>query len=78
MSVFDHLANSLLSAVMRAESAYTASELKEIAVLGEACRASAERFADMPDDDLDGFLELRTNANAYLQALQQILLKPKR
>ena len=78
MSVFDHLANSLLSAVMRAESACTAQELEQVANLREACRASAERFSDLPDDDLDGFLELRTNANAYLQALQQILLKPKK
>jgi hypothetical protein len=76
--VFEPLANSLLSAVMRAESACTASELEQVANLREACRASAERFSDLPDDDLDGFLELRTNANAYLQALQQILLKPKK
>ena len=76
--MFDHLANSLLSAVMRAESACTAQELEQVANLREACRASAERFAELPDDDLDGFLELRTNANAYLKALQQILLKPKK
>ena len=63
---------------MRAESACTAQELEQVANLREACRASAERFADLPDDDLDVFLELRTNANEYLQALQQILLKPKK
>ena len=63
---------------MRAESACTASELEQVANLREAWRASAERFSDLPDDDLDGFLELRANANAYLQALQQILLKPKK
>ena len=54
--MFDHLANSLLSAVMRAESACTAQELEQVANLREACRASAERFSDLPDDDLDGFL----------------------
>ena len=75
--MFDHLANSLLSAVMRAESACTASELEQVAVLGEACRASAERFADLPQDDLAGFEALRVCANEYLQALQTILRKPK-
>ena len=60
--MFEPLANSLLSAVMRAESACTAQELEQVANLREACRASAERFADLPDDDLEGFLNLRTNA----------------
>ena len=76
--MFEPLANSLLSAVMRAERACTPAELEQVAKLGEACRASAERYADLPEDDLEGFLDLRTHSNAYLQALQQILLKPKK
>ena len=76
--MFEPLANSLLSAVMRAERACTPAELEQVAELGEACRASAERYADLPEDDLEGFLDLRTHSNAYLQALQQILLKPKK
>ena len=63
---------------MRAEHACTPAELEQVAELGEACRASAERYADLPEDDLEGFLDLRTHSNAYLQALQQILLKPKK
>ena len=76
--MFDILANSLLSAVMRAESACTAQELKQVANLREACRASAERFAELPEDDLAGFEALRVCANEYLQALQAILRKPKK
>ena len=62
---------------MRAERACTAQELEQVASLGEACRASAERFAELPANDLAGFEQLRTNANAYLVALQAILLRPK-
>ena len=76
--MFDILANSLLSAVMRAESACTAQELEQVANLREACRASAERFADLPEDDLAGFEALRVCANEYLQSLQAILLRPKK
>ena len=75
--MFEPLANSLLSAVMRAERACTPAELEQVAELCEACRASAERYADLPEDDLEGFLELRTHANAYLEVLQTILLKPQ-
>ena len=75
--MFEPLANSLLSAVMRAERACTPKELEQVAELGEACRASAERYADLPEDNLEGFLELRTHANAYLEVLQTILLKPQ-
>ena len=62
---------------MRAESACTAQELEQVANLREACRASAERFAELPEDDLAGFEALRVCANEYLQALQAILRKPK-
>ena len=55
---------------MRAESACTAQELEQVANLREACRASAERFAELPTDDLKGFEALRVSANEYLQALQ--------
>ena len=75
--MFDILANSLLSAVMRAESACTAQDLEQVATLRDACRASAERFAELPEDDLAGFEALRVCANDYLQALQGILRKPK-
>ena len=75
--MFEPLANSLLSAVMRAERVCTPAELEQVAELGEACRANAERYADLPEDDLEGFLELRTHANAYLEVLQTILLKPQ-
>jgi len=75
--LFDHLANSLLMAVMRAEGACSASELDQVANLREACRASAERFSNLPADDEQGFLDLRHNANAYLEALQTILKRPK-
>ena len=75
--MFEPLANSLLSAVMRAERACTPAELELVAELGEACRVSAERYADLPEGDLEGFLELRTYANAYRAVLQTILLKPQ-
>ena len=76
--MFEPLANSLLSAVMRAERACTPAELEQVAELGEACRASAERYAELPEDDLEGFETLRLCANKYLQALQEILSKPER
>ena len=75
--MFEPLANSLLSAVMRAEHACTPAELEQVAKLDEACRASAERYADLPEDDLEGFETLRLCANEYLQALQAIIRKPK-
>ena len=75
--MFEPLANSLLSAVMRAERACTPAELEQVAELCEACRASAERYADLPEDDLEGFEALRLCANEYLQALQAIIRKPK-
>ena len=55
---------------MRAESACTASELEQVANLREACRASAERFAELPTDDRAGFEAMRLCTDNYLQALQ--------
>ena len=57
------------------ERACTLAELKKEAELGEACRVSAKRYADLPEGDLEGFLELRTHANAYRAVLQTILLQ---
>lgn len=74
---FEPLANSLLRSVMRAESAFTASELEQVANLREACRASAERFAELPTNDRAGFEAMRLCTNNYLQALQAILKNPK-
>lgn len=63
---------------MRAESACTAQELEQVANLREACRVSAERFAELPGDDRAGFEALQVCANEYLQALQAILLRAKK
>ena len=58
---------------MRAESACTAQELEQVANLREACRASAERFAQLPADDLKGFEALRVCANEYLHPLLHLI-----